>query len=223
MATLKIEGSDQLRELAAKLKTADPKIRRELVKSLRPSVKKITGEIQETVRSAPSEGHKGLGHERRAAHTLARTKGLSTKAAVARASKKLGPNQGLGEFDRLVEAEREAHRAKQVKKAEEAAGLRESIASATAGSISTGSKATGVSVTWKVRAAKLANRQRRLPRDFNRARGWRHPVFGDRENWVSQQGLPYFDDVIKRHNGDLEKQVVEGLTRAAEAILHPET
>ena len=223
MATLTIEGADQLRELAAKLRTADPKIRRELVKSLRPSVKKITAQIQETVRSAPSEGHKGLGHERRAAHTVSRARGLSTKTAVNRASKKLKPGASLGEFDRLVEAEREAHRAKQAKKAETGAGLRESIASATTGSISTGSKATGVSVTWKVRAAKMANRQRRLPRDFNRTRGWRHPVFGNRDAWVSQKGLPYFDPVIKKHQDDLEKQAVDGLVRAAEAILHPET
>lgn len=222
MAELRIEGADQLRELAAKLRQADPVTRRELVKSLRSDVKKITGEVQDAVRSAPSKGRQGLGHKRRAAHTLSRTRGLSTKAAVGRASKKLKPGASLGEFDRLVQAEREAHRTKQAAKAEAGAGLRESIARATGASVSTGSKSTGVSVSWRVRASKMSNAQRKLPKDYNRAKGWRHPVFGDRENWVTQYGTPYFDAVIKRHETFLRDRVIEGMQRAAEKILHPE-
>lgn len=220
MATLTVEGADQLRRLAEKLRTADPKIRRELAASLRPEVKKVTRQVQDAVRAAPSQGRRGRGHERRAAKAVARSRQLSTRTAVARASKKLGPTADLGEFDRLIEAERTAHRAKQAAKAEAGAGLRESIANAVTGSISTGSRSTGVSITWKVRAAKMANSQRRLPRDFNRAKGWRHPVFGDRENWVVQRGTPYFDPVIKRYQEELGQHVLEGLQKAAEAILH---
>lgn len=212
MGEFVIEGADQLRVLAAKLRRADAKTRRELVASLRPEVKKVTGEVQETVRNAPSEGRRGRGHERRAARALARSRRISDERAETVAAR-------TGRTAGQVKAER---RAKQAAKAEAGAGLRDSIAGAVSGSISTGNKTTGVSVTWRVRASKMPNSQRRLPRDFNREKGWRHPVFGNRENWVAQRGTPFFDPVIKRHQSDLEDRAVDGLQKAAEAILHEE-
>jgi hypothetical protein len=212
MAGLTIEGADQLRRLAVKLRAADPKIKRELGASLRPSVKAITREIQDTVRSAPSSGRGrgGSGDVRRAARALARTRRISDYRAREIALK-------TGRTTEQVKAE---HRAKQAAKAEAGAGLRESIARAVAGSISTSSARTGVSVTWKAAAAKMPNKQRRLPKDFNSPKGWRHPVFGNRENWVAQKGTPYFDVVIKKHREDLGQKVVEGMKTAADAILH---
>ena len=211
-----IEGADQLRELARQLKSAEPKIRRELVSSLRGKVKPVTSEVQATVRSAPSRGKTGLGHQRRAARTLSRTRGLSDQRAYGAAARKhKGP--ATEEQLRAVQA---AHRAKQAAKAVAGAGLRESIANATSGSISTGSRATGVSVTWKVRAAKMPNSQRKLAKAFNSAKGWRHPIFGNREDWVTQHGSPYFDAVIKKHQGELRDAVVNGMAKAAEKILH---
>lgn len=213
MPELTIEGAEQLRLLAAKLRAADPAIRKELAASLRPEVKKITGEVQAAVRSAPSRGRGGLGAKRRAAHTLSRTRSLSDERA-GRIAAKTG---------RTVEQVKGEHRAKQAAKAEAGAGLRESIARATSGSISTGSKSTGVSVAWRVRASKMANSQRKLPKNFNREKGWRHPVFGNRQNWVTQHGTPYFDVTINRHRDELGNKVLGGMQRAAEKILHPET
>lgn len=211
MAKLTIEGADQLRQLAAKLRDADPKIRRELGKALRPSIKTITSEIQDTVRSAPSKGRGGKNARgRRAARTLANSKHISDFQAREVALK-------TGSTTEKVKAE---HRAKQAAKAEAGAGLRETIARAVGGSISTGSRATGVSVTWKVAAAKMPNSQRLMPKNFNRLKGWRHPVFGDRETWVAQKGTPFFDDVIKKHQNELGNKIVEGMQNAAEAILH---
>ncbi|MGC9538499.1 hypothetical protein [Streptomyces sp. UG1] len=47
------------------------------------------------------------------------------------------------------------------------------------------------------------------PKRTNRAGGWRHPVFGNRENWVTQQGkIDWFDDSFKGREG-LYKQAVE--------------
>lgn len=213
---LTIEGADQLRELAKQLKSAEPKIRSGLVSSLRPKVKPVTGEVQATVRAAPSRGRKGLGHRRRAARALARSKSLSGQRAYNTAARRhKGPAT-----EEQVHAVRTAHRARQVAKAEAGAGLRESIARATSGSISTGSAATGVSVTWKVRAAKMPNSQRKLAKAFNSAKGWRHPVFGDRQDWVTQHGTPYFDTVIKKHQTELRDAVLDGMTKAAEKILH---
>lgn len=213
---LVIEGADQLKELAKKLKSADPKIRRELVSSLRPKVKPVTAEVQQTVRTAPSRGRRGLGHRRRAAKALSRTRVLSGERAYSQAARKhKGPAT-----EAQVHQVKTAHRARQTAKAEAGAGLRESIARATTGAISTGSKATGVSVTWKVKASRMPNSQRKLAKAFNSAKGWRHPVFGDREDWVTQHGTPYFDTVIKKHQGELRDAVVDGMTKAADAILH---
>lgn len=219
MSELRIEGADQLKELAKKLREADKPVRAALVKSLRPEVKKITSKVQDTVRSAPSKGRKSLGHQRRAAHTLSRTRRISGKRAYSTAAAKAkGPAT-----EAQIEKVKTAHRAKQAAKAQAGAGLRESIAKATTGSISTGSASTGVSVTWRVRASKMANSQRRLPKAFNSQKGWRHPVFGDREVWVAQHGTPYFDAPIKQDEQVLRDRVVQGMQAAAESILHPES
>lgn len=223
MAGLTIEGADQLRRLAVKLRTADPKIRRELGASLRPQVKKITAEIQDTVRSAPSSGRGkgGSGDARRSARALARTKKISDARARELALREMErrgahPNEYAATLERI----KTGHRAKQAAKAEAGAGLRETIARAVAGSISTSSKRTGVGVTWKAAAAKMPNKQRNLPKGFNSPKGWRHPVFGNRENWVAQKGTPFFDVVIKKHREQLGQNIVDGMKKAADAILN---
>lgn len=212
MSKLTVEGADELRKLAVKLRQADPKIRRGLSTSLRPSVKAITGEIQDVVRAAQStgRGRGGSGDARRAARSLSRMKRISDARAGEIALK-------TGRTAEQVKAE---HRAKQEAKAEAGGGLRETIARAITGSISTGSARTGVAVTWKGAAAKMPNRQRRLPKDFNSPKGWRHPVFGDRTAWVAQKGTPYFDVTIKKHRDELGNRIVEGMKTAADAILH---
>lgn len=210
MPKLTVEGADQLRKLADQLRASDPKIRREVGKSLRPSVKAITSEVQDAVRSAPSRGKRGLGHSRRAARTLARTRRMSEYRA-----REIALRTGGMTADVLA-----ASRARQEKTSVARAGLRETIARAISGSISTGSRKTGVSITWKAAAAKMPNKQRTLPKSFNSDKGWRHPVFGDREAWVTQKGFPYFDTTIKKHQNELGQKVVEGMQAAAEAILH---
>lgn len=40
------------------------------------------------------------------------------------------------------------------------------------------------------------------PKRTNRASGWRHPVWGDRENWVTQRGkLEWFDRAFQGREG----------------------
>lgn len=71
-------------------------------------------------------------------------------------------------------------------------GLRRSIASATKLQI------TARGVRFVVNSNALPVDQRHLPRHLDSAKGWRHPVFGDRHNWVHQQGQPWFGATIKR-------------------------
>jgi hypothetical protein len=47
------------------------------------------------------------------------------------------------------------------------------------------------------------------PKRTNRASGWRHPVYGNRENWVHQRGkLEWFDRAFRGREG-MYKQAVE--------------
>lgn len=80
-------------------------------------------------------------------------------------------------------------------KAFKGSGLRDTIANAVTPKITS----TTRSASLRVRAAqsKMPPDQRRLPRHINTGK-WRHPVFADREHWVTQTADPaWFDDSAK--------------------------
>jgi hypothetical protein len=192
----------------AALKAAPKQMRTEVVKKLRDGVKPVTKEVQGTVRDAPSSASGGASARgRRAAHALNATKGLSDKTAAKRAEKR----------GTTADAEKAAHRAKQAAKALAGAGLRESIARCVSASVSASGPA-GVNATWRTRADRMPNKQRKLPKNFNNAKGWRHPVFGDKDQWVKQVGMPYFDVVIKKHRDELAEKVSEAVQATADAV-----
>ena len=85
------------------------------------------------------------------------------------------------------------------------AGLRSSIASATKLEI------TARGVRFVVRSSQLPENQKHLPRHLDSEKGWRHPVFGDRENWVHQQGKPWFGTTIKQRAPRFRKAVLEAM------------
>lgn len=109
------------------------------------------------------------------------------------------------------------NRARALNKAAEGSTLRQTIAAANAVSVSTAS--TGVNVTFKMRSSVLPPDQRKLGRKWNQAKGWRHPVFGDTEVWVSQTGTPYFDKVIRRNGDGLAAAARVAMQAAAESIV----
>ncbi len=49
--------------------------------------------------------------------------------------------------------------------------------------------------------------QRKLPRHLDNPRGWRHPVWGNRENWVHQYGAPWFRGPIAKHRVSIRREV----------------
>lgn len=49
--------------------------------------------------------------------------------------------------------------------------------------------------------------QRKLAAYLNRTRGWRHPVWGNRDRWVEQRGEPYFDRPIQRHRRQVRRDI----------------
>lgn len=74
--------------------------------------------------------------------------------------------------------------------------------------------------------AKVRVRKRGMPRGFdnaprrtNRAKGWRHPVFGDRDTWVHQVGKPdWFDDPMRRGAPRYRAAVVRAMADTARRI-----
>lgn len=89
--------------------------------------------------------------------------------------------------------------------------LRATLAKGTKLSIRTG-KTAGVAITTS--GSKLPNP--RLAKLYNRP-SWRHPVFGDREVWVTQKGRPYFG-VVYKHRTALAEAMQRALDGAAAQI-----
>ncbi|MGW0537808.1 hypothetical protein [Streptomyces sp. NPDC003032] len=85
--------------------------------------------------------------------------------------------------------------------------LRSSIARKIRPEVKLGGRWTGA----RVKAFKTRNVRGfpNAPKRTNRASGWRHPVFGDREVWVQQRGkLGWFDRSFQGREG-LYKEAVE--------------
>lgn len=58
-----------------------------------------------------------------------------------------------------------------------------------------------------------------LPRYLDSAAGWRHPVFGNRHNWVRQTtGGSWFRETMVEHRPQIERDLQQVLEDAAETI-----
>jgi len=84
-------------------------------------------------------------------------------------------------------------------------GLRSSTAAAIRSRVSYTGRKIGARIS--VDTAGLPQSQRKLPRYLNRSKGWRHPVWANREVWVQQFGEPYFDLPIERRREAVRKAV----------------
>ncbi|MGW3992352.1 hypothetical protein ACWEF6_02580 [Amycolatopsis sp. NPDC004772] len=80
-------------------------------------------------------------------------------------------------------------------------GLRRRVAAATT------LEATRRGVRFVVRSAQLPPDQRSLPRHMNSEKGWRHPVFGDTDNWVAQKATPagFFSRTISQKSHEFRR------------------
>jgi len=80
MAGVRIEGADQLRELAQTLNGADKVVRGELAKGLRAAAKPVLAEVRAEAKG-PGGGARGAGARARAAYRLSKSR--STRATAA--------------------------------------------------------------------------------------------------------------------------------------------
>ncbi|GAA5076700.1 hypothetical protein HNP84_007323 [Thermocatellispora tengchongensis] len=102
------------------------------------------------------------------------------------------------------------------KRAAARSGLRRSIAAAIKADIQTGGRKAGVRIV--VDANKLPQDQRTLPRHLNSKRGWRHPLFGDRDRWYAQSGKPWFEVTIRKHVRKIRRTILKAMDELAKEI-----
>lgn len=92
------------------------------------------------------------------------------------------------------------------------AGLRATIARATKLQV------TARGVRFVVQSSQLPEDQRTLPRHLDSERGWRHPVFGDRDVWVTQKGRPYFAVTIKKQAPAFRRAIVTAMEQIRQEL-----
>lgn len=83
------------------------------------------------------------------------------------------------------------------------------------------SRAVGTSISGRgtirlrVSEKKFGPYGRTLPKysdaELQRYKRLRHPVFGNRDNWVQQQGSPWFFTTIRRHRRDFRRAVFKAM------------
>lgn len=76
---------------------------------------------------------------------------------------------------------------------------------------------SGGSVTISASPRRLPANRKAMARLLNTP-SWRHPVFGNRDEWVEQTSRPYFGSVIYRYRDELRAAVEDALNDAAKAL-----
>lgn len=94
-------------------------------------------------------------------------------------------------------------------------GLRRGLAAGTKVSIRTGIRTTGVSITTT--GTKLPAQKRAMVKAFNKP-SFRHPAFGNREAWVTQEGRPYFGAVLWERRTSMRNAMEQALTDALRTV-----
>jgi hypothetical protein len=105
------------------------------------------------------------------------------------------------------------------KKKGETLGLRASLAAATKADFN----GTGRGAVLHIRVSgtrfvSVSGRSRTLPyyMEGRRKRAWRHPVYGNRNNWIEQEKHPFLNVTVFKH----EKEFVNEVSKAVEDTLN---
>lgn len=122
----------------------------------------------------------------------------------------LAPTRGGGS------AQRVAHAQQRIKSASLAtrkySGLRQAVASATrARNLARG-------VTIEVDRTRFPSGWSNLPQSLESRRGWRHPLFGDREHWYGERGEPTFYPTVRRNQPKFHAAVAAAMDSASRKL-----
>lgn len=73
-------------------------------------------------------------------------------------------------------------------------------------------------VRFVAKPEKMPTDERNMPRNLDSPKGWRHPVYGNREMWVAQMGGSWFWPPIKRGLRTFRRRLDEAITATVEKI-----
>ncbi|MEU4590040.1 hypothetical protein [Micromonospora aurantiaca (nom. illeg.)] len=94
-------------------------------------------------------------------------------------------------------------------------GLRNRVARALSLEIKTAGKPH---VRFVAKAEKMPAGEKNMPRNLDNPKGWRHPVFGNTDMWVAQQGGSWFWPPIKRGIRVFRQRIDEAITATVNKI-----
>ncbi|MFD8117095.1 hypothetical protein [Streptomyces microflavus] len=60
--------------------------------------------------------------------------------------------------------------------------------------------------------------ERIIPRGLDRARGWRHPLFGNRDHWFANPGYSWFMETMQDGQGEFERELTDVIEDTARDI-----
>lgn len=178
------EGGKDFKDLAVRLRKAGVEgkaLRKGLTQTLTKVLKPVVADVQESVRNVTVKGKRGGGSRSRERFDAAK------------------------EMRRIAKAEAKGRRARARRGATLSTGLRARIAHGVKARVQYSGFRYGAQIA--ITTTNLPRSQRNLPKHLNSAKGWRHPVFGNRDVWRGQQGEPYFDRAIKPHVPRLKREV----------------
>lgn len=176
----------------------DPPNLRQLLADLKQFEPKLVKSLRAGLRKAGTPMVKEMQAEVR----KATTGGRSGKNAYLRSRTIKGID-----FDGSVLRERESYTAHR--------GTREAIARGIGLRIAPGVRTPGIRVVSA--GSTLDPSRKAMVKAFNRTT-FRHPVFGNRNDWVNQSGRPYFGAVIDRHREAFQKAVEEAIAAATKTL-----
>lgn len=175
------------------IKVANAQAYRQLAKDLRKAGR---GDLRKTLRKKIAEAGKPVLEDVKAA---VREMPVTSRGGGSRQRRRYNVDRAT--TDRAKTSAERRH-----------AGLRATIAAATKLQI------TAKGVRFVVQSSKLPETQRSLPRHLDSEKGWRHPVFGDKNVWVHQQGRPYFAVTIKKKAPTFRRAALDAMEEIRKQI-----
>lgn len=190
---VKIEGTDELRDLAKRLRDAgDKKTLNALRKAIRDSAKPAVQDVADKVSSLNISGEKG-GTGRARLSGSGRTRRLTYDVLKSR-----------GDLTRVLE------------RAHARAGLRATVARALTTQIAASGRSASARI--KVDLNKMPPDQRKLPHWLEKGH-WRHPVFGSKSTWVGQDSTPgWFHETLRSHRDNVREAIRREIRQVTESI-----
>lgn len=188
-------GGKDFLDLAKKMRaagTTGKKVRKAATQALQAAMKPVVADLQEAVRNVQTKGVHGHG---------SRARERFDQAAEAR---------------RVAKAAARGKTARARRGAAVATGLRSRIAHGVKSRVQWSGHRYGARVY--VDTSGLPQSQRNLPKHLNKAEGWRHPVWGNRKNWVQQTGHPWWEPTIERHLPAMRRALETTITNSLKEL-----